>query len=168
MELTDVRRRTRGRRSLNGVGDSPQLRVRMPDRLRAALAERAREERTTVSELARQLLSDAFGSELRPENQVQLELHRALLAKLVVGGVDGVRDLVQHNIASMRGQVRGSQAQTWLDEWADLIDGSPRRLVEVLLGEDEHSIDLRQVSPFAGVLTQHERTEAISRARRRA
>jgi hypothetical protein len=68
----------------------------------------------------------------------------------------------------MRAQVRGSQAQGWLDEWANLVDGPAPRLVEVLLGEDEHSIDLRQVSPFAGVLTQAERTAAIKAARQRA
>jgi hypothetical protein len=65
----------------------------------------------------------------------------------------------------MRESVRGGQAQAWPDEWEQLIEHPGPCLVEVFLGEDEHSIDMRQVSPFAGVLTQRERHEAIERAR---
>jgi hypothetical protein len=34
-----------------------------------------------------------------------------------------------------------------------------------LVGDDERSIDLRQVSPFAGILSQDERPAAIARGR---
>src|SRR4051794_40080322 len=67
-------RRPRGRRSLNGVGDSPQLRVRVPDELRRALSEEAERQGTTVSDLARHLLTAAVGTAVRPEERVQLEL----------------------------------------------------------------------------------------------
>lgn len=60
--------------------------------------------------------------------------------------------------------MRGDLAQQWLDEWEALLDGPPERLVHVFLGEDEHSIDLRQVSPFAGALDESERLAAIARA----
>ncbi len=42
---------------------------------------------------------------------------------------------------------------------------SDPRLIDPVLGEDGHSIDLRQVSPFASLLTQDERKTAIERAR---
>jgi len=50
---------SRGRRSLNGAGDSPQLRVRLSDELLRALHRRAAFEGVTVSELARRVLADA-------------------------------------------------------------------------------------------------------------
>lgn len=59
----------RGRRSLNGAGDSPQLRLRLPDELRLALHRRAAHEGVTVSELARRILSGAMSeqSQIGPE-----------------------------------------------------------------------------------------------------
>jgi hypothetical protein len=155
-------RRSRGRQSLSGSGDSPQLRVRMPESARAELGRRAVHNGVTVSELARELLSRAVQD--RPENRVQLELHRTLLAKLL-GDLGSVRPLAHRNIAKMRDVIRGPQAHGWLDEWADLIDHPSQRLIDVFLNMDEHSIDMRQVSPFAGVLSQDERLAAIARAR---
>jgi plasmid stability protein len=160
----EVPRRGRGRRSLSGAGDSPQLRVRLPEDLRRALADRAEREGTSISDLARHTLAAAVSGQLRPENRVQLELHREVLGKLI-GDLGPVRVRAHRNIDRMRTTARGSQAQRWLDEWSELVDGPPARLIEVFLGEDEHSIDLRQMSPFAGVLTDPERRAAIRRAR---
>jgi hypothetical protein len=152
----------RGRRSLSGAGDSPQIRVRVPAHLRDLAQARADRQGTTVSEFARGALERALRPRRR-EELVQFELHRALLGKLI-GDFDGVRKIARRNLARSRSTVRGDQARAWLDEWSDLLDGPPERLVDVLLGADEHSIDLRQVSPFAGVLSEEERLAAIRRA----
>jgi len=88
----------------------------------------------------------------RREERVQLELHRALLGKLI-SGYEGVRALAMRNLAKSRAVARGDQAVGWLDEWQALLDGPPEQLVDVFLGGDEHSVDLRQVSPFAGALS---------------
>lgn len=48
----------RGRRSLSGAGESPQLRVRLPDDLHDALSRRATQQGMTVSELARRILAE--------------------------------------------------------------------------------------------------------------
>ena len=147
---------------MSGEGDSPQIRVRVPSHLRELAEARARRERTTVSEVAR----EALERELRPQRRevrVQLELHRALLGKLI-SDQGRIRRLAHRNITKSRSLVRGDQARGWLDEWEALLDGRPERLVDVFLGEDEHSIDLRQVSPFAGALSDEERLAAIQRA----
>lgn len=91
-------------------------------------------------------------------------MHRTLLGKLI-SDFDGMRRLAHRNIAKSPSLVRGDQANGWLDEWAALVDGPPERLVEVFPGEDEHKIDLRQVSPFAGALSDEERLAAIRRLR---
>ncbi len=54
-----VQARPRGRQSLSGSGDSPQLRLRIPDTLRTALDRRAAQEDITTSELARRMLTDS-------------------------------------------------------------------------------------------------------------
>jgi len=95
---------------------------------------------------------------------MQLELHRTLLGKLLTD-LGPARDVARRNLDRMRRSARGSQARAWLDEWSELLDEAGPRLVDAFLGEDEHSIDLRQVSPFAGLLTQEEREAAIERAR---
>jgi len=139
--------------------------VRLSEDVRAALSRRAAREGVTVSELARRVLTN--DAEARPENRVQLELHRTLLGKLLTD-LGPAREVAQRNIERMRDSVRGAQAQSWLNEWAELVDEAGPRLVDVFIGEDERSIDLRQVSPFAGMLTQEEREAAIERARRSA
>jgi hypothetical protein len=143
-------------------GDSPQIRVRVPSRLRDLAEDRARHEDTTVSEIAREALEVALRPQRR-EERVQLELHRALLGKLI-SGYEGVRALAMRNLAKSRAVARGDQAVGWLDEWQALLDGPPEQLVDVFLGGDEHSVDLRQVSPFAGALSDEERLAAIRRA----
>jgi len=152
----------RGRHSMSGAGDSPQIRVRVPSDLRNLAEDRARHQHTTVSEVAR----DALERALRPQRRevdIQIELHRALLAKLI-DDYDGVRAFAHRNLAKSRSVVRGDQAQRWLDEWEGLLAGPPEWLIEIFLGEDEHSIDMRQVSPFAGALSDDERLAAIRRA----
>jgi hypothetical protein len=162
----------RGRPSLSGGGDSPQLRVRVPSELRGRAEAAAARAGISVSSFAREALQERLRTTAavaqRPEERVQLELHRALLAKLVTAGLSEVRPLALANLARAREVVRGRQAKSWLDEWQDILANSPERLVEVLLGTDEHSIDLRQVSPFAGTLSEEERMAAIRRARSRA
>lgn len=45
----------------------------------------------------------------------------------------------------------------YLDEWVELLDKGFTAVSQVLLGVDEHSCDLRQNSPFAGVLSDEKR-----------
>ena len=62
--------------------------------------------------------------------------------------------------------VHGSQARGWVEEWSEALDGPTGQLVDLLVRQDEHGIDMRQVSPFAGVLSDEERGSAIRKARR--
>ena len=72
--------------------------------------------------------------------------------------------LVPANIARQRKHVRGPGAHAWLDEWEALRSGPLEPLIALMLDTSAHSIDMRQVGPFIGVLTDAERREAIARA----
>jgi transcriptional regulator with XRE-family HTH domain len=106
-------------------------------------------------------------SALEREERVTLELHRAV-AKKLVDDPEAVLRIVPANVDRLRRRVRGTSAESWLDEWAELAQlGSLGGLVDVMLGTDQRSIDMRQTSPFLGILTQSERVSAIEMAQRR-
>ncbi|GLI26473.1 hypothetical protein ARHIZOSPH14_07150 [Agromyces rhizosphaerae] len=98
----------------------------------------------------------------RREDRVAYELHRAV-AKRLLDDRDAVMANVPRQVGRMRERVHGG-ASRLLDEWLELAEAPLGRLVETMLGEDQHAIDLRQLSPFMGVLTEAERLAAIQRA----
>jgi hypothetical protein len=52
-----------------------------------------------------------------------------------------------------------------LDEWVRLCNEfRPDLLISLMLGTDPNSINMRQISPFGGILTEMERRDAIGRA----
>lgn len=104
---------------------------------------------------------------MRREERVQYELHRTLAEKLPTDH-ERLRDIAHGNIARMREMVRGETARRWLDDWERLVDGPVEALTAVMLTLDEYGTDMRQVSPFAGGLTEVERLAAVERASARA
>ena len=107
-----------------------------------------------------------FGSRLeRREDRVALELHRAIALKLIAEP-ESVLSRVEVEATRIRPNLRG-RAVDALDEW--LTHARSTRLdllITLMLGTDHKSVNLRQVSPFGGILTEDERIEAIGRANR--
>lgn len=99
----------------------------------------------------------------RREDRVSLELHREISRKLIDDPTP-VLAVVPDNVRKMRTVAHGIRAQGWLDDWERLAMGSLGELIEAMLGSTAWSRDLRQNSPFAGVLSQEERIRAIQRA----
>lgn len=52
-------------------------------------------------------------------------------------------------------------ARPVLNEWQAILNGPTHTIMEVLTGEDERSVRLRQSSPFCGILTREERTRIL-------
>jgi hypothetical protein len=99
----------------------------------------------------------------RREDRVAFELHRTVARKLI-DSPDGVRGAIPAGVDRIRQNARGPLVAAWLDEWVALSSATVGSIVDVLIGTDEHSIEMRKNSPFAGVLSQSERLEAIARA----
>ena len=104
---------------------------------------------------------------LRREDRVSYELHRAVAAKVTVDPEPVLRK-ARTNLLRMASHTRDAYAQGWVAEWDELVNGDINRLVESMLRPDERGIDLRQMTPFAGVLSQEERLVAIHKAARAA
>ncbi|MET3142488.1 UNVERIFIED_ORG: putative heme iron utilization protein [Arthrobacter sp. UYEF2] len=102
----------------------------------------------------------------RREVRVALELHRTVADLLRSDRCEEILEVGRRNIARMRETPRATIAERWLDEWAHLLGGPIDSLIQRMLAINERGIDLRQISPFAGALTQDERLDAIRRARR--
>ena len=99
-----------------------------------------------------------FHSALTREERRSLFLHEAM-ARRLAEDPEGVRDRARRTLARMI-QARGS-ASSLLREWEGLLDGPVGRVVAVMTDPAPHARELRQVTPFAGVLSARERADAI-------
>ena len=119
-----------------------------------------------------QRLADASGCdlviELRPRltepEKRALRLHELIAAKLSARP-QSVVSLARRNLDVMRTADVGGNASKYLDAWSRLLDGPLDTLVTVMTSTDQAARDLRQSSPFAGVLSDEERLEALRAVR---
>ena len=70
------------------------------------------------------------------------------------------RSLARRNLARMRKSSRG-QTQRWLDEWDRLLKGNLDNLLAMLTSRSPKGREMRQNSPFAGLLDDTERTQVL-------
>lgn len=98
-------------------------------------------------------------------DQLQRSERRSLWLAYAVAGafaadpekaINGAR----RELARMRPHVRG-RANQWLDEWGRLLDGPPERLLAAMTDPSERGRELRQNSPFAGLLTEAQRGKVL-------
>ena len=99
-------------------------------------------------------LSSANG-DLTREDRRSLALHRVIAARFA-GDPRAVSRKAVRNLKVMR-RVDDGSAAPWLEEWERLLTGPAPAVIEVLVSHDQHARDLRQVTPFAGVLSDEER-----------
>jgi len=71
------------------------------------------------------------------------------------------RSIARANLELMRRSARG-QAIVWLDEWHRLLEAPTDELLRALTSRSQFSRDLRQNSPFAGVLSEAERESVLT------
>jgi len=100
------------------------------------------------------------------EERRSLALHRAIVAKLAADP-EGALAKARRNLAVIRRANQDRSADSWLGEWGRLLRGPISAVVEVLVSTSQRARDLRQVTPFAGVLSDEER-RAIYQAERAA
>lgn len=95
------------------------------------------------------------------EQERSLWLHRVILGELMLDP-EGVVQLAKHNVARWKEVHRPDGIATdYLLRWEQMLDGDLESLARVLTGVDEDSCELRQNSPFAGVLSEERRLLAL-------
>lgn len=98
------------------------------------------------------------------------QIRSFLLAHAVAGKIaadpDAAIELGWSNLEQVidQGRARGS-ARKWVMEWAHLLEGPLPDLLIALTSPSRHSRELRQMSPFAGLLSDQERQQVLRAAR---
>jgi excisionase family DNA binding protein len=102
---------------------------------------------------------------LRPEltrDQIKaLWLHRAVAGRLVTDP-DRVLAKAEANLERLRRVHPGGMASLWLDRWRATLDDGVEAVLDVLTSRSAHAVELRQNSPFAGVLSETERQAVLA------
>jgi transcriptional regulator with XRE-family HTH domain len=101
-------------------------------------------------------VADATAAGFTREDRRSLALHRAIAARLLADPA-AVIAKARRNLRVMRRANTDGSADPWFDEWERRLAGPVAAVVEVLVSHDQEARDLRQVTPFAGVLTDDER-----------
>lgn len=96
----------------------------------------------------------------RRETLRSLWLNRAIAGKLA-HDPERVLAKARQNLDRFRRIHGRGTVRRWLDEWERIIDEGPEAVMRTLAAETSHAADLRQNSPFPGVLTQHERRQVL-------
>lgn len=103
--------------------------------------------------------------ELTRSERRSWRLHRQLSTHLTRSSLDEWRPTIEGNLDRLRGGVTGQPHVRNLDRWRLLVDrGDVLGLHRVLTGLDRDSIEMREVSPVGGLLSQDERSEVLRMA----
>ena len=87
-----------------------------------------------------------------------LWLHRAIAGRLAADP-DGVLEVARANLE--RARALHPRSGPWIDAWAAIID-DPEQVMERLTAPDPGSDEMRQNTPFAGVLDEEERARILA------
>lgn len=98
--------------------------------------------------------------ELTREEMRSLWLNRAVAAR-VAQDPDGVLSRARSNLDRFERIHEGSTVRTWLERWRRVLDAGPETVMEVLTSTAPEAAELRQNSPFTGVLPAHERQAVL-------
>jgi hypothetical protein len=86
-------------------------------------------------------------------DRVNLAYHRAIAERLLSD--PGVLARARERVDAWA--ERGTVHRHYVDEWQSVLQRHPQEIASLLADEGAHAMALRQVSPFAGVLTPRER-----------
>jgi hypothetical protein len=89
-----------------------------------------------------------------------LWLHRAVAGRVVTNPDRALR-IARRNLGRLRSTHRRGQADRWLREWERLLDGPLETVLDTLTSRSPRSVELRQNSPFAGVISERERSRVL-------
>jgi transcriptional regulator with XRE-family HTH domain len=94
------------------------------------------------------------------KDRQSLALHLRVTEKLLADQ-DEVRGRARRSLGRLYELHGSGRSDYYLDTWRDLLDGPLIPLVDALTGTSQRARDLRQASPFAGILTIDERDQIL-------
>ena len=102
--------------------------------------------------------------ELTRSERRSWRLHRTLSRQLDERTLRQWRPTIRKNLTRLRSAVQGQPHERNVRRWGALVSsGDLGGLHRVLTGLDRDSIEMREVSPMGGLLSERERMEALAR-----
>ena len=93
-------------------------------------------------------------------------LHCRLSSHLTKETFQQWRPQLSENLTRVRGGVQGSVHLLNVERWAELVlSGDVPGLHRVMTGLDRRSIEMREVGPFSGLLSDEERLDVLHELR---
>lgn len=92
-------------------------------------------------------------------------LHAAIASRLVAEP-DLVLGRARENLDRFSAIHAGTMAARWLGLWRAVLDAGPDRVLTVLVSDAPQAAEMRQNSPFAGILSPGERRAVLESFRR--
>jgi excisionase family DNA binding protein len=114
----------------------------------------------------RRIERSAIEALLRPRQKLtrdqlkSLWLHQAVAGSLVTDP-DAVLGKAAKNLDRLLVVHKSTMAEVWLMRWREKLSEGPGAVLKALTSEDPESVELRQNSPFAGVLPQPQRRKVL-------
>jgi excisionase family DNA binding protein len=106
-------------------------------------------------------------SGLTRDQMRSLWLHRAVAGKLLANPRRGLT-IARRNLRKLQQAHPRGQAARVLAEWETLLDGPIEAVADALTSKTQPAVELRQSSPFAGLLSERERTAVLSAFRQQS
>lgn len=94
-----------------------------------------------------------------------LWLHR-VVASALVANPEVVLDKATTNLDRLERIHPSGMTSYWLKQWRTVFGAGPEAILDMLTSTSAHAIELRQNSPFAGVLGESERSAVLASFRR--
>lgn len=107
----------------------------------------------------------SVGSSRTTRDQSRSLLLGHAIASHLIRDPDKTRSKARANLEQMRMSSTRHSAERWLDEWERLLDGPLVPLLTTLTSPSPRARELRQNSPFAGVLSESERQQVLELAK---
>jgi len=123
-------------------------------------------ERSPTQRRLRRAEVEAFagrGTAAVPLNRDQRQsvwLHAAVAGRLAADPA-GTLERARQNLHRLRAVHPRGMAARWLAAWQSVLDGGPETVLEILTSQTPLAMELRQNSPFAGVLSDNERLAVL-------
>lgn len=108
--------------------------------------------------------SDVLALVSRPLTREQEQsrwLHAAIAGHMVTDP-DAVLGRARANLDRFRAVHSGTMAAHWLDLWKAVLDEGPDGVLGVLVSDSPEATEMRQNSPFTGILTADERRAVLA------
>jgi excisionase family DNA binding protein len=108
----------------------------------------------------------ALASRPLTREQEQSRWLHAAIASHLVSEPDLVLGRARENLDRFSAIHAGTMAALWLGLWRDALDAGPDQVLTVLLSDTPRAAEMRQNSPFTGILPPEERRAVLESFRR--